>query len=318
MQNRAGQYRKAMRKRRVVGIIGLLLLAGVVVWCIELAIPKHDYFVTRTGLLLEHDSIESVRSGKLYESAHLVSSTGLQVDIRVLRPATAADERLPVVILLGGYETGKDAVDLVGSPVGMAFAAIDYPYHGEKAPDGFWQSSAAIPAVQRAFLDSPPAVSLAVSWLLQQPWVDPQGVEIAGVSLGVPFAAIAGAVDKRISRVWLMHGGAENVSWVAHNAREQIENEFLRNVVARVAMFAIYGNSFKTQNWIPEIAPRPLIVVAARDDDFVPRESQEPFIQAANAANVELIWTEGRHIGPRRPEELQQLLELVTQRITGR
>ena len=305
-----------MHKKRVVAIVGVLL-AVFVVYCIELAVPKHDYFTTRTGSLLNHDSAENVRSGNVHESVRLESSTGLQIDMRVLRPMTAADELLPVLILLGGYETGKDGVDLVGDPDGMAFAAIDYPYQGEQALDGFWESSSAIPAVQKAFLDSPPAVSLAVSWLLQQSWIDPERIELVGVSLGVPFAAVAGAVDERISRVWLMHGGADNVSWVAHNARDRIENDFLRGLVARVALFAVYGNSFQTQRWIPEIAPRPLIIVAARSDDFVPRESQQAFIQAANAENVELIWTEGRHIGPRRRQELQQLLEIVTQRIAG-
>ncbi|MCK5325441.1 MAG: hypothetical protein KAJ57_05510, partial [Woeseiaceae bacterium] len=67
--------------------------------------------------------------------------------------------------------------------------------------------------------------------------------------------------------------------------------------------------------WIPEIAPRPLIIVAARDDDFVPREAQEPFIEAAESEFIEIIWTDGRHIRPTRQNELQQLLDVVLSRI---
>ena len=231
--------------------------------------------------------------------------------MRVFRPDYDDQRKLPVLLLLGGYRTGKDAVDLVGEPQGIAYAAIDYPYRGTQPLSSFAGSVAAIPSVQRAFLDSPPAVLMALNWLLEQPWVDEQRIELAGVSLGVPFAAPAGALDERFSRVWLMHGGGNNVDWVAGNLYGQIESDLLRRLVARVALFAVYGNSFDTRRWIPEIAPRPLIIVMARDDDFVPRKAQQPMLEAARQPNVELLWTQGRHIGPRREDELRQLLAIV-------
>jgi len=78
----------------------------------------------------------------------------------------------------------------------------------------------------------------------------------------------------------------------------------------------VYGNSFETLDWIPAIAPRPLVVVAAKDDDFVPREAQQPFVEAAQASeHIEIIWTDGRHIRPTRREELQQLLDIVLSRV---
>ena len=140
-------------------------------------------------------------------------------------------------------------------------------------------------------------------------------VELVGVSLGVPFAAPAGALDQRFSRVWLMHGGGDNVHWVAGNLHDEIESDLLRQLVARIALFTVYGNSFDTRRWIPEIAPRPLIIVMARDDDFVPREAQQPMLEAARQPNVELLWTQGKHIGPRREDELRQLLALVRDRM---
>ena len=91
----------------------------------------------------------------------------------------------------------------------------------------------------------------------------------------------AGALDARFSRVWLMHGGGDNVHWVAGNLHDEIESDLLRQLVARIALFTVYGNSFDTRRWIPEIAPRPLIIVMARDDDFVPREAQQPMLEAA-------------------------------------
>jgi fermentation-respiration switch protein FrsA (DUF1100 family) len=235
--------------------------------------------------------------------------------MRVARPATAPGETLPVIIVMGGENTGKDAVDLVGAPDGVAYVALDYPYDGDQELDAFFESIAAIPDIQQAFLDSPPAMSLALDWVAQQPWFDEERVELVGASLGVPFTAVAGAVDSRFTRVWLLHGGADNVPWVMHAGRKYIPNEFLRGIVGRGALLLVYGNSFRTLDWIPEIAPRQLVVVMAKEDDYVPPEAQAPFVEAAESEHVDVIWTEGQHIRPTRKEELQQLLDVVLSRI---
>jgi cephalosporin-C deacetylase-like acetyl esterase len=305
--------------RRILLIALALVVLVVALYWIELAIPKRDYFIERRGTLVEVDVSEASADGIVQKRVRLESSTGLRVNMRVVRPKTAQGQTLPVILVMGGEGTGKDAVDLVGEPQGVAYLALDYPYEGDQELDAFWESLAAIPGIQQAFLDSPPAMSLALDWALEQPWVDPDNIELVGASLGVPFTAVAGALDTRFTRVWLLHGGAENVPWVMHVGRRYVENEFLRGILARGALLLVYGNSFETLDWIPEIAPRPLVVVAARDDDFVPPEAQQPFVEAAAASeHIEIVWTEGRHIRPTRREELQQLLDVVLSRIDVR
>jgi hypothetical protein len=302
--------------RRILLITLLLIAVAAGLYCLELAVPKRDYFVERRGTLVSADVSEASSDGIVQKLVRLESSTGLVVRMRVVRPETAPGQTLPVIIVMGGEGTGKDAVDLVGAPQGIAYVALDYPYEGDQELDAFWESLAAIPGIQQAFLDSPPAMSLAVDWAEQQDWFDTGKVELVGASLGVPFTAVAGALDQRFTRVWLLHGGAENVPWVMHVGRRYVENEFLRGLLARGALLLVYGNSFETLDWIPQIAPRPLIVVAARDDDFVPPEAQQPFVTAAEASeHIEIVWTEGRHIRPTRREELQQLLDIVLDRI---
>ena len=304
-------------KRRTVTIALGLILALIIAYGIYLGVPRHDYFIERTGEIAAADVIEESRSIDRSYTVRVTSSTGLEVNMRVLRPEVDVGERVPLVLILGGQETGKDAIDLVGQADGIAFAAIDYPYYGDRDLDGFWKSIYAVPDVQRAFLDSPPALSLALTWLLQQEWLDADRAELAGVSLGVPFTLVTGAVDDRFSRVWLLHGGGDNLAWVNHAARRHLGNDFLRQQVSRLALFLVHGNSFDPQRWIPEIAPRPLIVVAAHEDDFVPREAQEPLEAAAKSPYVEMIWTDGRHIQPSRGNELQQLIAIVRSRVLG-
>jgi len=304
----------SLRQAVLIALALIVVITGL--YWLELAIPKRDYFLERRGTLVSADVTEAGSDGIVQKRVRLESSTGLRVNMRVARPETAAGRRLPVIIVMGGEGTGKDAVDLVGAPQGVAYLALDYPYDGDQELDAFWESLAAIPGIQQAFLDSPPAMSLALDWALQQDWVDPGKVELVGASLGVPFTAVAGALDTRFTRVWLLHGGAENVPWVMHVGRRYVENEFLRGILARGALLLVYGNSFETLDWIPEIAPRPLVIVAARDDDFVPPDAQQPFVEAAAASeHIEIVWTEGRHIRPTRREELQQLLDIVLGRI---
>ena len=86
-------------------------------------------------------------------------------------------------------------------------------------------------------------------------------------------------------------------------------------VVSRIAVFFVYGNSFETIEWVRQVAPRKTVIVSARDDDYVPKEAQQPLLRLAEGDDVELIWTEGRHIKTDRSAELQQLLAIVLRRV---
>ena len=307
---------QTMTKRRAISVVLLLVTIGIGLYYIELAVPKYEYFLQRPGNLLEHAAIESEQAHGLDESVHLVSSTGLEVDLRVLRPMHLSGEKLPVILMIGGHRTGKNAVDLVGMPQDIGYVAIDYPYHGSRSLRGFRQSVAAIPAIQQAFLDTPPALSLTLDWLLTQSWVDPDRIELVGISLGVPFAAVAGALDERFTRIWLIHGAGDNLRWLLHAAEPHVENPLLRGLASRTALLLVYGNSFDTKKWISDIAPRPLIIVAAREDERVPLEAQQSLIDAAESEFVELIWVEGGHVHPNRQAELERLLDVVLSRVT--
>ena len=302
-------------KRRIFRIFLVLLIVTIGACSVDLATVKHDEFLERAGTLTSNDLVASAETNGLHQTLQLQASTGLTVDLRTLRPHTAPGERLPVILVIGGLRSGKDAVDLVTDLDGVAYASIDYPYHGPLKLKGFRQIASAAPGIRRGLLDAPSALSLTMHWLLQQEWVDPERIELLGVSLGVPFAAVAGATDDRFSRVWLIHGGADNQSWLDHAGADEIESDWLRSSAAWLVLFTVYGNSFDTAERMQQITPRPLIVIAASDDDFVPEESQAPFIEIAQDDNVDLIWTEGLHITRKRPEVLTQLFAIVLARV---
>ncbi|MGH8221343.1 MAG: alpha/beta hydrolase family protein, partial [Woeseiaceae bacterium] len=272
-----------------------------------------DYFIEHSGTLVQKHVVDaSIRSdGTRIIDVDLRSNSGLTVSMRVLLPPEAATQQVALLLMLGGHRTGKGAVDLIDEPRGIAYAAIDYPYSGRHRLAGFRQVVAAIPGIQSAFLDTPPALMLALDWLLRQPWADPGRAELVGASLGVPFAAVAGALDQRFTRIWLVHGAADNYLWVMHAVGHGIDNELLRGLAARMALLLVYGNSFRTDEWIREIPPRRLGIIAARDDERVPEAAIAAFVHAAESEHVQLIWTEGRHVDPGRDDELGQLIDIV-------
>lgn len=77
----------------------------------------------------------------------------------------------------------------------------------------------------------------------------------------------------------------------------------------------MHGPSFDTEHWVARIAPRPLIVIGATEDNRLPQEKVRRLYDAAGEPR-ELHWTDGPHVGPGRPEIVQQLLALIRGRMT--
>lgn len=292
-------------------LLVILTASGWLAWQTR---PKHGYFTERrTSLAAFEAQAGRVEAGGFVSQAVRVrGDNGLAVDLRVLRPGGEVRRR-PLVVLLGGHRTGRDAVDLLGAPGPFVVAALDYPYDGPERPRGWRQSLATIPAARRALLDTPPAVLLALDWLVAQPWVDPARVELVGVSLGVPFAAVAGALDPRFGRVWLIHGGAGNREWLEHNLATKVASDRLRSVAGGLAWLLAHGPTLEPAYWAPRIAPRPVIIIGAREDRRLPPPLVER-LHAAAGAPKELIWLEGGHVD-RRPEAVQRLLDTVRARL---
>lgn len=299
----------------LVPLLAILAWGGW--WLADHARLRHDAFVAHRGAVptANLEAVVPHLGGFTSQALHLSTASGLRVDARLLRP-TMQDGPLPVIVLLGGHRTGRNAVDLVGHPGPFVMVALDYPYHGEIEIRSVASFFRGLREIQQALLDTPPAVSLVLDWLAAQPWADTGRAELVGVSFGAPFVAVAGALDERFRRVWIIHGGAGNRGWIEHNLKKRVPQDWLRPAAATLAHLLAYGSSFDTEDWVARIAPRELVVVGAREDERLPPHKVERLYAAARQPK-ELIWTEGGHIDPRRPELVRALLKLVRDRITA-
>ena len=310
-----------MTARRVVRAAGLavaallLLALGGLAWLYaDAQRDRGDWFAERHGRLAGSAREELASAPALVASrVRLESTSGLAVTLRVLRPRDATGA-LPVLMLLGGHRTGADAVELFDDVGSRIVVALDYPYDGPFRTRTLASTLGAVPAIRRAFLDAAPAIWLATDWLLTQEWADPERIALAGVSLGVPFAATAAAHDERIAALVLVHGAADNRAWIAQNIARRADLGPLLGPAATVANWLVYGDLHDTDRHVAMLSPRPVVIVGAREDERVPAGQAEMLFEAAGEPR-RLRWTAGRHVQTGRKDVVDELLALADEEL---
>jgi dienelactone hydrolase len=288
--------RRVHRRLRLTGITAAVVLAIAIAGSLWLTRdPERRMLERRSGLA-------GVTEGPVVREGHhelrdvkLRAESGIEVDLTVKRRVSdsSTDARRPLAIVLGGHRTARNAVNFIPDAGDMIVAALSYPYAGEPRPDAL-EFVRDIPNIRQAFLDTPPAIMLALDYLLAQPDVDPSWVELVGVSLGGPFVTIAAALDERISRVWVVHGSAGSYGPLEVSMRREIPVPGLRHAAAALSALII-NPRMAPEHWAHRVAPRPFMMVNARDDKRMPRELVERLFEGANEPKS-IVWLPGGHV----------------------
>jgi len=293
-------------------LIVAFVITAFVAWIASLGWPSATRVSARLTPFASVESSDWMQSGPdlMTRSARVYGASGLAVNVRVLRPDRPDADTLPVIVLLGGHRTGRDAIDLIGHPGGLTIVALDYPYEGPDRLRGVRQISSSLRPIRRALLDTPAAVSLALDWVLAEPWANPNRIELVGVSLGTQFAAAAGVLDPRFQRIWFVQGAGDSRRWLVHQLEDRIAFAPLRVAIASMIWWIAHGPSLQPNEWIARIAPRAVVVVGARNDLRLPPELVTALHDVARAPR-RLAWTEGGHINPRQADSVRPLLDLI-------
>lgn len=293
----------------VPGALGIAAVCGVA-WLLRDPTPR---------MLERRSALASVEEGAVIKAdSHFIQiirvrgTSGLAVNLTVKRHVADSTGRYPLALLLGGHRTGQDAVRLLENTRGAVAAAVSYPYVGDPRPYA-GDFLRAIPRIRTAFLDTPPALMLALDYLLGRSDVDGSRVEGVGVSLGAPFMVIAGALDQRISRIWVVHGSGGSFTPLQHNMRAAIPFAPLRYFGAGLATVILSGPRLAPERWVARTSPRPFIMVNARDDQRMPAAAVHMLFEAASEPK-EMIWTPGTHVRSSR-DVVRPLVDTLLARI---
>lgn len=300
------------KKAALLATASLILVIGsATAWLLRDPLP---HFQSRRSALAEVVEGEPVvDDGYLLTAVRLTATSGLALNLMVRRAlADSTATRLPLAVILGGHYTGREAARMLGETRGVVIAALSYPYDGSPRPDVI-EFLRDIPRIRGAFLDTPPAVMLALDYLLRRPDVDTTRVEAIGVSLGAPFICVAGSLDTRITRVWALHGSGGSYAPLKANMRRSIPFGPLRAVAAGVANVIINGPRLDPVRWVSRISPRPFVMVNASEDERLPKAAIESLYAAAREPK-ELVWMSGLHVHADR-ETIERLVAIVMGRV---
>ena len=293
----------------------LLLCAGVAWLLAPVMTDPVPGFAARKGVLqsFEVTSQRELDDSVLTEIA-LSSSSGLTVELALRRPRNPLPTR-PILVMIAGQEAGRDAVMMFPATHGVAVAALSYLYEGSRKFSRLGLGLALdLHKVQRAILDTPPAVMLANEYLLLHAELDSDNLELVGVSFGAFLAAAPAALDSRVRRLWLIHGAGDPAAVIERGLEKNIPLAPLRILVARFLAAAAGSRYLSSEKWVGRIAPRPVIVINGRADDGLPAAAVRALHDALGQPS-EVIWVEGGHIHPKRPDTITRVIDIMLQRI---
>lgn len=152
---------------------------------------------------------------------------------------------------------------------GFGVLLFDLPGHGESEGAIRWSEP------------EKTAVRDAVAFLAARPDVGPAAIGALGFSMGGYVLAQAAAADTRISAVVLAGTPADPVAQVAHQHGQYFA------LAEWPALFVLEQGGLRLDrsalDFVPRIAPRPLLIVGGDDDSTVPISMAEQLFRAAGS-----------------------------------
>ena len=297
------------------GLVLVALLAVLAAWLVDPVMRDPTVaFAVRKGRLQDVKVLAATRQGSsTVTELRLVADSGLTVDLTVRVPDGPGIPG-PAVLILGGRGTGQDAARL-GSDIGdVVVAALSYPFAGDPTVKGM-RAVLRIRRIQRAVLDTVPAILLATDYLLEQPYVDPSRLELIGVSLGAFLVSPAGVLDTRIRRLWIVHGAGDPAAVIDYSLQDNVVIRPLRRLIASFLSAVVAGPYLAPERWVGRMSPRPVIAINARDDRRLPRASVYA-LHAALRDPYEIVWVDGPHVLPSRQEVIETLRAQILERVS--
>jgi hypothetical protein len=247
-------------------------------------------------------------AGYRTERVRLRSSAGRELNCVLRTPEVVEPGRsYPAVLVAGGRRTGRNAARYLDSAVQAVAISCDYPWR-DPARLSWPRFIVRLPRTRAELLATPGALAVAASYLATRSEADTGPFLAIGASLGVAPVAAWAARDARPQAVALLYGGANLGAILEANLGTRVSSGLLRRLAARTLGAAL--RPLEPAHNVGRIAPRPLLVVAAADDQWIPMASAQLLYDAAREPK-RLVWLRGEHVATRDEVVLRILTDSI-------
>ncbi|MBT5416227.1 MAG: hypothetical protein HOH66_12975 [Rhodospirillaceae bacterium] len=220
-----------------------------------------------------------------------------------------AQRNLPVLLLLGGLDSGRESLDRM-PPLGRnAMVGFEYARN-----DLILDRSASVlsraMAVRDGAVETPAQIAAALAWLGAQPWADETRISILGYSLGAIFAPAGHRAAERagvtVAADILAFGGADLDLILPYAIK--FDPPALRRLAAGVV--ALMLRPIDPRFHLPYLRGR-FMLIEAEEDELIPPAAQALFVELTpEPKTVHRI--PGDHINPRDTVVLMKVVDLST------
>jgi hypothetical protein len=238
----------------------------------------------------------------------LSNARGLFIETftRIPSPIT---RKIPAIVLIGGSDTGRKALDLVdGSRHRVMLISMNYPYSEPKRGAGLVKILKTGAAINRAAFQTDTALRLILDYIKEKKFIDQDRIFMVCASIAVPFGTRAVAQNKEFRALALLYGYGDLYTLYKRLFYSRFKNPILVKCLARFATMAI--PDFEPLDHIKNVWPRPVLFINGKRDERIPRECIVSIHQAAKEPKT-IIWTEGRHMHPSDTILIKELTQLV-------
>ena len=243
--------------------------------------------------------------------------SGREVAARLRRDAPSKQPQ-PALILLGGFQRGGGAIDLVKTELPVIWVGMDYPYDPPRKFI-FPGSLRFLPDFSTAVDETLEALRKLVATLRARPDVDAERIVIIGASAGAPFATIA-AAQAQIPGVIIVQGFGDLPGVVAHQFVLRWQPRYGDWVVRPahwLAHLLVWGLGLPH----PEAyaaqytADQQVLFIDAVDDERIPASATELLWSAIEAtpADAQRRSLDGGHLSGEGDPLIDEMLRVGTQ-----
>jgi surfactin synthase thioesterase subunit len=297
----------AMTLKKSLMAAGFLFVLFVVATAATIRPDPLGIFPPPEESLKETRTVLEPLDGRYMEHVTLYGDGPGTIGFTVNLPAASPSGKLPLLIVLGGLETGENNIRYIKYAGDNAIIGYDWPMplHFPAGKDLLLQS----PGLYRRLLTIPGQVASMIVWLRRQPWADATRVSLLGYSLGALALPVVERFVERnghsIGWTIIAYGGAPFGSLLSGS--DYIKPAWLQNVLVPVIDAAL--TPFQPAVHLPHLKSR-FLVLEGKEDEFVPEEARRNLREAVPEPKTVVVF-EGTHIGvgAKHLDLLQRIIE---------